>query len=328
MSDAVQANPSNKLSVPVTADNFMRAESDKAFDGIVKQGGFGKFFHARELQSLDKQVVPRINRDTLYSIAILDLDAGPATVTLPDPGTRFLSMQVLDEDEYNVKVAYGAGRHTFDKDAVGTRYIMVAVRILVDPASKDDIAKVHALQDAIRIEQKDAGRFEVPNWEPESQKKVREALLVLGETVPDSKKMFGARGEVDPVRHLIGIAGLWGGNTEKDAIYLTIVPSRNDGETVHRLTVKDVPVDGFWSITVYNAKGYLEPNSANAYSLNNITAKKDADGGVSVQFGGCGGKTANCLPIMPGWNYTVRLYRPRAEILDGSWKFPAAQPVR
>jgi hypothetical protein len=28
---------------------------------------------------------------------------------------------------------------------------------------------------------------------------------------------------------------------------------------------------------------------------------------------------------MPGWNYTVRLYRPRAEILNGTWKFPEAQ---
>lgn len=36
----------------------------------------------------------------------------------------------------------------------------------------------------------------------------------------------------------------------------------------------------------------------------------------------------NYLPIMPGWNYTVRLYRPRKELLDGVWKFPEAQPVQ
>jgi len=30
---------------------------------------------------------------------------------------------------------------------------------------------------------------------------------------------------------------------------------------------------------------------------------------------------------MPGWNYIVRLYRPRGEILDGSWKLPAAVPA-
>jgi hypothetical protein len=108
---------------------------------------------------------------------------------------------------------------------------------------------------------------------------------------------------------------------------LNFNPTRNDGTTMHRLTVKDVPVDGFWSATVYNREGYIEPNERNAYSLNNLTAKKDADGSISIQFGGCDGTIANCLPIMPGWNYTVRLYRPRPEVLNGSWVFPEAQPL-
>ena len=80
-------------------------------------------------------------------------------------------------------------------------------------------------------------------------------------------------------------------------------------------------------MTVYNADGYLEPNQYDAYSVNNITAKKGADGSVAIQFGGCDGEIPNCLPIMKGWNYTVRLFRPQSEILDGIWIFPEAQPV-
>ena len=109
-------------------------------------------------------------------------------------------------------------------------------------------------------------------------------------------------------------------------VYLPVTPARNDGATIHKFTVKDVPIDGFWSITVYNAEGYLEPNQYSAYSVNNITAKKDTDGAVAIQFGGCDGEIPNCLPIMKGWNYTVRLFRPRAEILDRTWSFPKAQP--
>jgi hypothetical protein len=87
-------------------------------------------------------------------------------------------------------------------------------------------------------------------------------------------------------------------------------------------------VDGFWSISLYNAEGYFQKNEHAAYSLNNLTSKKSANGSVTIQFGGYDGKTLNCLPIFPGWNYTVRLYRPRQEILDGTWRFPEPQPVK
>jgi hypothetical protein len=109
--------------------------------------------------------------------------------------------------------------------------------------------------------------------------------------------------------------------------YIGVGPTNNDGKTVYKLTVPpNVPVEAFWSISVYNAAGYFEKNPFNAYTLNNITAKKNADGAVTIQFGGCDGKIPNCLPIMPGWNYLVRLYRPRTEILNGKWHFPEAEP--
>jgi hypothetical protein len=139
--------------------------------------------------------------------------------------------------------------------------------------------------------------------------------------------MFGTKSEVDPVAHLIGTAIGWGGNPPYAATYLSFYPKANSGKTVHKLTLKDVPVDGFWSISVYNAKGFFEKNGLNAYSLNNLTAKPNADGSFTIQFGGCRRDTPNCLPIMKGWNYTVRLYRPRKEILEGSWKLPEAQPA-
>ncbi len=92
--------------------------------------------------------------------------------------------------------------------------------------------------------------------------------------------------------------------------------------------VRDVPVNGFWSISVYNAEGYYQKNEYDAYALNNLTAKKNGDGSIAIQFGGCDGKITNCLPIVKGWNYTVRLYRPREQILSGEWTFPESQPVQ
>jgi hypothetical protein len=313
--------------ITVTPDNFARAESDLYFGNLVKAGGLGTFHHIRELSPIDNQLVIRQNRDTLYSAGVFDLDAGSATVTLPDAGGRFMSLQIVTEDHYVPEVSYAAGAHTLTRDTIGTRYVMAAVRTLVDPDDPADIDAVHALQDGLTTQQDSLGSFEVPEWDPVSQKAVRDALLALARTLPDTKRAFGPAQDTDPVRHLICSASAWGGNPEKDALYLNVTPAGNDGAAVYRLHVAEVPVDGFWSVTVYNKDGYFTANPQNAYSLNNITAAKNADGSVDIQFGGCDATVANCLPITDGWNYLVRLYRPRAEILDGSWTFPEAQPV-
>ncbi|RYD20806.1 MAG: DUF1254 domain-containing protein, partial [Verrucomicrobiaceae bacterium] len=297
-------------------------------NGVKDCGGVGKFHHRREVASVDNQIVIRLNRDTIYSSAVFDLDAGPATITLPDAGKRFRSLQVINEDHYVPLVSYDAGKHVLTREDAGTRYVMVGIRTLVDPADPADVKAVHALQDAITVEQPGGpGKFEIPEWDHASQKKVRDALLVLGTTVPDFKDSFGKKGEVDPVRHLIGSAMGWGGNPDKDATYLNITPQKNDGKTVYELVVKDVPVDAFWSVSVYNAKGYYEKNARNSYTINSITGKKGDDGSVTIRFGGEDGKAPNMIPITDGWNYTVRLYRPRKEIVDGTWKFPEPKPV-
>lgn len=314
--------------ITVNSDNFVRAESDLYFSGIVKNGGFGKFDHTREMAPLDKQTVVRLNRDTLYSSAVFDLDAGPVTITVPDPGSRFVSLLVIDEDHYAHGVYYGAGSHTLTRKDIGTRYVAVAFRFFADPSKSEDMNKVHALQDAVTVKQAAAGSFMIPEWDNKSRDKTRRALLDLGALLPDTAKMFGSRDEVDPVRHLIGAALGWGGNPDKEAFYLNVTPEKNDGKVIYRLTVKDVPIKDFWSVTVYNKDGFFTQNDLNAYSLNDVTAKKSADGSIMIQFGGCDGKIANCLPTPEGWNYMVRLYRPQAQILDGSWKFPVAQEVK
>jgi hypothetical protein len=325
--NAVSAQSSE--TVPVTVDNFIRAESDLYFSAVaLKEGGFGKFEHHRELSPIDAQTIIRMNRDTLYSAAVFDLDAGPVTIILPEAGKRFMSLQFINQDEYSLPAAYGAGKHTITRQQVGTRYVLVGVRTLVDPNDAAGVEKVHALQDAIKVEQPGGpGKFEVPKWDPVSQKKVRDALIVLGTTLTDTSHAFGTKDQVDPIQRLISAATTWGGNPRKDAIYLNFTPPKNDGNTIYKLNVRDVPVDGFWSISLYNAEGYYQKNPYGAYSLNNITSKKNADGSVTIQFGGCDGKSPNCLPIMNGWSYTARLYRARAEILNGKWKFPEPQPA-
>lgn len=135
-----------------------------------------------------------------------------------------------------------------------------------------------------------------------------------------AKATIGTKDELDSDRHLIGTAGSFVGDREQNAICLNVTPQRNDGETPHSLTVMDVPVDGFWSVIVCDKDGFLA-GPAESISVNNVSATNNGDGTTTIHFGG-DPESTNYLRIMPGWTYMVRLYRPRAEILDRSWSFP------
>ncbi len=322
------ANAQDSKSIHVTVDNFKQAETDNYFTKFAKEGGFGKIAHERGLAPIDRQSVIRMNRDTLYSFGVFDLDAGEVTVTLPDSGKRFLSLQIINEEHYAIDVIYAAGAHTLTKDKIGTRYVCLAIRIFVNPGDEADVRAVHALQDAIKVEQKATGSLVVPNWDQVSLTRMREALLAVTTANGglDSARMFGRKDQVDPVQHLLGTAAGWGGNPKSAAMYVAETPAKNDGNTVYRITLKDVPVDGFWSISVYNKSGFFEKNPQNAYTLNNVTAKPSANGSVTIQFGG-EPDSPNMLPITPGWNYLLRLYRPRKEVLDATWQAPVPQIV-
>lgn len=312
---------------PVNVLNYMRAETDRQFkDYATKAGGIGKLAHMREPYSVEHQTTIRGNRDTLYSMGVYDL-VSPVTITMPEREGRFQSLLIIDQDEYNPVLKNGSGEVTLSIDSIGTRYAMVLVRTFADPNSPEDMKKAHALQDAIVVKQASPGKLELPDWDQESLVETRKQLGALAMAMGDFGNAFGRRGEVDPIQHLMGCAAGWGGNPQRGAMYFAITPEKNDGKTAYTLTMpKGVPVEAFWSVTVYNKDGFFTPNDLNAYSFNSITSKPNADGSVTIHFGG-DPNSDNYLPITDGWNYLVRCYLPGWEIIEGNWTPPAAKPA-
>ena len=313
------------LAVPVTVDNFARAETDRMFSVLQAQaGGVNQLKHNRVPTPIDDQPVIRMNRDTLYSVAIVDISNG-ATVTVPDGGDRYISVMVVNQDHYINRILHDPGQYVLTVDEFDTPWAAVATRILVDPGDRSDLTMVNALQDQLAVEANSSRPFEPPDYDKASFDATRQAVLELAKHLGGFDHAFGTKDEVNPVRHLIGTAAGWGGLPDREARYISVEPGLPAGE--YRLTVRDVPVDGFWSISLYNADGFFQANERGAYSVNNITATPNDDGSVTVHFGSCAEAQPNCLPIMDGWNYTIRLYRPRLEVLDGSWTFPGLESV-
>ena len=127
--------------------------------------------HQRELSSPELRVGVAPNVDTLYSVAWIDLDAGPRSLVLPDFGERYYSVQVALSDTSS---PWALGRRTHGgrlprltvtrgdlgyregdggiELATPHRFVMLCLRILVEPGDPHDLERVHALQDAVELQ--------------------------------------------------------------------------------------------------------------------------------------------------------------------------------
>ena len=313
----------------VTLDTLVRAETDHMFrlNMTALEIEIGEFSHFRTpIAAEDPQPVIRANQDTLYSAVVLDLSE-PAEIVLPEIDGRYQSMLVISQDHYMIAEAT-PGTYPLTKDTVGSRFALVLFRTFVNANDPDDLAATHAAQDGIQLIGGGPGPFEAPDWDDESLAVARKALNDLASAISfDASKAFGSKDEVTKLDHLVGAISAWAGLPPKAAMYVVDSVPENDGKTLYAVTAKDVPVDAFWSVTVYNADGYLEPNDLGVNSYNNVSAEPNDDGSYTLHFGGCEDGRINCIPITPDWNHSIRLYEPRAEILDGSWTFPEIEPA-
>jgi len=319
------ATAQNSDPVKVTIDNFVHAQSDTNMAGYVKRGAFGQFLHEREMVNADNQIVIRSNVDTLYSFAIVDLTT-PATIYLPDPGGRFQSLECLSEEHSIQPTVYGPGYFEFTREQMGTRYAFCNVRTFADPNDSEDMKTAHALQDQLKLFQANKGEFQIPNWDQESLKTLQQLLQKVAQTRPSTRGYFGIRHDLNQLYWTLGAAAGWGGNPAEAAVYSVGVVENNDGKTPYVLNVpKDVPVEAFWSVTLYTPEGFLPHNKSGIYSYNSVTAKPNDDGSFTISFGGDG---PNRFELIEGWNYLVRMYRPKPELLEGHWRFPEAVPAK
>lgn len=308
----------------VNVDNFTRAETDTMMSRMLQlSGAVNAIHHDRQLASLDQQPVIRQNRDTLYSFAIVDISQG-ARFTLPRFGDRYVSVMIINRDHYINRVLREPGTHELTVAEFGTDYVVLAARILFDPSDADDIAEVHRIQDGMRLEAGSATPFVAPAVDQSSHTSTREHLLALAQGLPGYSRSFGSIEQVDPVRHLLGTASGWGGLPDDEAQYVSLFPGVAPGR--YRITLRDVPADAFYSVSVYNGDGYFEPGPSGITNVNDVFGVKDDDGSLTVWLGEFDDDRPNRIPTPDGWNLLIRLYRPRLDEL-ASWAPPTVERV-
>lgn len=168
--------------VSVTKQNFARAMTDLAMQKEVEQGGNLAWHHHRKTMALSEQPAPLMNRDTVYSFAVLD-GGGDVAITLPQNDGRYMSLHVMNHDHVTYKVFYGPGRHVIPASK-SSDYFYANVRMQINDKDPADVDKVNHYQDELKIEYLNGYQpkpFKVTNWDMKSFDKVRSEYVALAQ---------------------------------------------------------------------------------------------------------------------------------------------------
>lgn len=297
----------------VSENNYPQAYTNMRMAMIIERaGGINKFLEMPVPSSIpEEQLVVRMNRDTYYSSAVIDI-SGDVYVTVPDTD-QYVSIQIVDENHETQPMIYGSGRH---KITAKTTHAFVIVRALEDAARRNLI-----------LETSNATPFVKKEWDMESFKEMDKAGNIEFANGYDQGKAFGNKesGQT-PFMNYVGAAGGWGGAMIVDNIYQTSQYMSTDG--CYEMTFKDPQNKHFWSATVYNGDGYIFNDIANISSKMNPV--KNDDGTITLRFG-CDDK-ANNIPIRKGnttgkFNVLIRHYGPSDMVRNNEEGYNAPENI-
>jgi hypothetical protein len=266
-----------------------------------------------------------MNRDTIYSAAIIDTSEG-GTITLPPaPDGRFMAVHLIDNDHYDLGAINAAGTHPIPK---GVGHIAALFRVQVfDAKDADEMARLNAWQDGLKVEAAGSQPFAPGNWDKASLDSVRAGLEVDCRRFPKFEQAMMPRGKADEDQRLCATAAGWGLLPAAQATYFSYPGGHPITEC--RTATYQVPKNGaFWSIQVYDKTGFIASENS---TLNSKRAKLNPDGTFTAYFGSkdlCG-DVPNRLDVTEGWNFMMRVYLPDPEtVLGGRYTLPQTVPVK
>lgn len=323
----------NEKNVPVTKHNFAFAILDMSMQNEVKLGATNTFYHHRKPMELDKQPAVLMNRDTLYSFAIIDASHG-ATVHVPKGDGRYVSVHIMQHDHVTDNVYYGEGDYKIDPKTV-THFLVVNIRTQVNPNDPDDIAKANAIQDQYKVtfpEGYDPKPFKAIDWNMSDFTKLKDYYVKLADTRGVSKTM-GARGTIPQEDINVGAAVATGLLPDEHAWYSfkTYKVSKDTCYSAqYPVPGMTDPKLGFYSMTIYGDDLYLHTEEGSSLSNHEIVPD---EGGKSftLHFGTektCGADTKNLL-IAPtdNWTLAFRVYMPDKSVQNNEYTLPEPKPV-
>jgi len=302
----------NSESVVITPDNFIHADSTRAFFKEIDQskGEVNIVRPVRELTNADNQDVIRMNRDTLYTRVVLNVKGGASITTKEYEG--YQNINILDVNHSQIATLTGHGTLIVD-EAMLTEghhvYVIVRTGLLRNLPEKEMMAKGHKAQDNISVSFKSSEPFVASvNYDFSTLDIVKYKILkefALNPKKGAAKNGLGTLKERDPDAARVVVAIGWGALSGVDAAYAAFTGSK---ERVS-FTITDKPnanETGFTSITIYNVDGYIATIN---YAINSDDMIPNKDGSHTITF------LTSGEPVKEGEKNVVRT--PRGKLWTG-----------
>ena len=313
-----------------TAENYPTLETARQLLIAQERAAVNEFTHNRKLTPTDEQPVVRMNRDSYYSFAVVDVSAGASLTIPPVPEGKYVSVQPVTMDHRIQPMSYGSG--TFELGTHFGSHMYLIIRL----DSTLSQAEASAIQDGMSIAATSSQPFTAPPVNKESfeavelalRKKLMDLIALDGGNVVTG--MFTAptddsRGLYDFDKYTVGAAVGWGGAQLRDNLYES---SPNfPAEGCYSATFEDPGNGAFWSVTVYDQNGFMFDDIAN---MSSDFATANEDGTFTVNMG-CGDDAINNMPIVNEtgvFNFIVRHYIPSDRVrFDGYRLMPLFEKV-
>lgn len=298
----------NSGAIIVDRSNYQEAEVARNFTKWAANGANNKLMHMTMVTPSGPAPTVRMNRDTLYSAAILDTSAGSASITLPEVDL-YQSILMVDTDGYARGFVLEPGTHMVATD---TKFVWVLVRTGLEEGI-DEARRVQAL---ISVQGMGDGTYSAPEYDEESLASLTRILIDEAIAEDDGDLYYGNYpGQVDETRRLrstaAGFGGMNGTNMYK---FVEAV----DNNVCMQSTFPDPNATEFFSFTLYDTDGFLMDGNT-IINSRDMTANEDGTYTVSINCGDDAINNISAPAEVDTIGYAWRVYGASEEVENRSW---------
>jgi hypothetical protein len=321
---------SENKKTPVTMKNFIHADSTRAFLKELSKNGnkVNTVRPEKELANTDSQDVIRMNQDTLYSRAIVDVKGG-ATIKIAGY-EGFQNIMILDINHSEIATLMGSGEIQLDESMLTEGqhvYMIVRTGLLRNLDKKEMLKRGQDAQSKITITAKSNEPFTpTVNYDFASLDVVKQAIFKDYAKDPSqysTRLGFGTMKDRSKKDARVVIAIGWGGLSKENASYSSFM-GYGERETftfnAPDLRYKD---KGFFSFTLYTADGYIGTQN---YAINSDDMVANENGTYTITIIASGEpvqKDDKNVIISPrdsrGWMGILRMYQPTDPDKNYDW---------